>query len=73
MLTLMGARIVKLKAKSAPPSATDVAIIVAVALRGRAAGGVYTALNLGFEGDFVSLPQSGEHEEFARESFQTTP
>jgi len=73
MLTLMGARIVKLKVKFAPLSATDVAVMVAVVLRGRTAGGVYVALNFGSVGDFVSFPQSGEHEEFARESFQTTP
>lgn len=70
MLTLIGARIVKLKTKAAPLSATDMAVIVAVALRGRLGGGVYTALNLE---DVVSFPQSGEHEEFASERLQTTP
>jgi hypothetical protein len=62
MLTLIGARIVKLKTNAAPLSATDVAVMVAVVLAGRTAGGVYIALNLGAVADFVSFPQPGEHE-----------
>lgn len=69
----MAGRIVKMKTKDLPLSAIEVAVIVAVALRGGAAGGVYTAENFGFVADFVSFPQSGEHEEFASERLQTTP
>ena len=65
MLTLMGARIVKLKTYAAPLSAADVAVMVAVLLRGGTAGGVYITLNFVLVAACVSLPQPGEHEVFA--------